>query len=274
MENISVAFFLTFIAGMATSLGAVVPFFIRSNGKKILSLVMGFSAGVLIYLALAGLLHESHESLEAVYGAEKGGLVSVAAFFAGILLISIADHFSGSCHSFHHSHKHHEGEKHGSEAHMERHSYNEKLLRTGLFTAITLSIHNLPEGFAIFMSALKEPAMAVPMTIAVAVHNVPVGIAIAVPVFFATRRKRKAFLYAFLTGLTELVGAVLGYLVFAPYLSEKLFGIVFAVAAGIMIFLSFDELLPVSREYGDQHTSLYGLLAGMAVMAVTLVFAH
>lgn len=278
MENVSFAFLLVFLAGMATSLGSVIPFFVRRGGRKFLSAVMGFSAGVLIYLALAGLMGESHESLEAVYSAKTGGLFSVAAFFAGVLIISIADHFSGSCHSFHHSHKHHcENGKPGKEEHdgnSEKHSYNEKLLRTGLFTAITLSIHNLPEGFAIFMAALKEPAMAVPMTIAVAVHNVPVGIAIAMPVYFATRRKRKAFLYTFLTGLTELIGAVLGYLIFSPYLNEALFGIVFAVAAGIMIFLSFDELLPVSREYGGQHISLYGLLSGMAVMAVTLVFAH
>ena len=250
---------------MATSLGAVLPFFIRKHGKTVLSVVLGFSAGVLIYLALAGLLHEAQETLFGVYGAHKGGLISAAAFFAGAILISLADRFSGSCHSFH---KDHSGDN------EEKHDHDEKLLRAGIFTAITLSIHNLPEGFAVFMAALKEPSMAVPMTIAVAAHNIPVGIAIAMPVYFATRSKSKAFLYAFFTGLTELFGAVLGYLVFAPYLSETLFGIVFALSAGIMIFLSFDELLPASREYGEHHLSLYGLFSGMAAMAITLVFAH
>lgn len=268
MENLSFAFLLTFLAGMATSLGAVVPFFIRKNGKTVLSAVLGFSAGVLVYLALAGLLHESHETLSGVYGAQKGGLIAAAAFFAGAIIISFADRISGSCHTFHKDHSGHDGDDHKNNDH------DGKLLRAGLFTAITLSIHNLPEGFAVFMSALKEPALAIPMTIAVAAHNIPVGIAIAMPIYFATRSKGKAFLYAFLTGLTELIGAVLGYLVFAPYLSETLFGIVFALSAGIMIFLSFDELLPSSREYGEHHLSLYGLFAGMAVMAITLVFAH
>lgn len=269
MGNVSFAFLLTLLAGLATALGAVVPFFIRKSGKKFLALILGFSAGVLIYLALVGLLGEARETLTEIYGAEKGGLLVVSAFFIGVLIISVADRFSGSCHSISHSGEHPDPNK---PAH---HKYDdEKLLRTGLFTAITLSIHNLPEGFAVFMSALKEPALALPMTIAVAVHNVPVGVAIAMPVYFATRSKARAFLYAFLTGLTELIGAMLGYLVFAPYLSDTLFGIVFALAAGIMIFLSFDELLPVSMEYGDQHLSLYGLFSGMAVMALTIIFAH
>lgn len=272
MQNVYTAFLLTFLAGMATSLGAVVPFFIRRNGKAVLSAVLGFSAGVLIYLSLSGLMGEAREILSSVYGEHKGGLVAAAAFFAGVIIISLADKISGSCHSFH-THGHDNGEEH-SHRHDDDHEHNEKLLRAGIFTAITLSIHNLPEGFAVFMSALKEPAMAVPMAIAVAVHNVPVGIAIAMPVYFATRSKTKAFLYTFLTGLTELVGAVLGYAIFSANLSESLFGIVFALAAGIMIFLSFDELLPAAHRQGMPHLPIYGLFVGMAAMAITLVFAH
>jgi len=146
-----------------------------------------------------------------------------------------------------------------------------KLLRMGLFTALAVGIHNFPEGLATFISALQEPKIAIPITIAIAIHNIPEGIAVSVPVYYATGSKRKAFLYSFLSGLSEPVGALIGYLILMPFLNDVLFGVIFAGVAGIMVFISLDELLPSAREYGEPHLSIYGMVAGMVVMAVSLL---
>lgn len=144
-------------------------------------------------------------------------------------------------------------------------------MRTGILTAAAIAIHNFPEGVATFVSSLQQPTIAIPIVVAIAIHNIPEGISVSVPIFYATGSRKKAFLYSFLSGLSEPLGAVVAYLVLRPYLSETLFGIAFAVVAGIMVFISFDELLPSAEAYGEHHLCIYGLLTGMGVMAVSLL---
>ena len=146
-----------------------------------------------------------------------------------------------------------------------------KLLRVGLFTALAIGIHNFPEGMASFTAALIDPSLGVAIAIAVAIHNIPEGIAVSVPVYFATGSKKKAFWAAFLSGLAEPIGALMVWLILLPFMSEALLGIIFSMIAGIMVFISMDELLPAAEEYGEHHFSVYGLIAGMAVMAVSLM---
>jgi len=145
-----------------------------------------------------------------------------------------------------------------------------KLMRTGLFTALAISIHNFPEGLATFVSALQEPSLAIPIVVAIAIHNIPEGIAVSVPIYYATGNRKKAFLYSFASGLSEPVGALIGYMILMPFMNDTVYGILFAAVAGIMVFISLDELLPAARAYGEHHLSIYGLVAGMAVMAVSL----
>jgi zinc transporter, ZIP family len=148
---------------------------------------------------------------------------------------------------------------------------NRKLMRMGLFTALAIAIHNFPEGLATFIAALTDLSLGIPIAIAIAIHNIPEGIAVSVPIYYATGSRRRAFKYSFLSGLAEPVGALIGWLILMPYLTDTVFGIVFAGVAGIMVFISFDELLPAAREYGEHHLSVYGLIAGMAVMGISLV---
>ena len=143
-------------------------------------------------------------------------------------------------------------------------------MRTGIFTALAVGIHNFPEGLATFISALQEPSVAIPIVVAIAIHNIPEGIAVSVPIYYATGNKKKAFLLSLVSGLSEPVGALIGYIILLPFMSETLFGILFAVVAGIMVFISLDELLPSARAYGEHHLSIYGMVAGMTVMAVSL----
>jgi ZIP family zinc transporter len=146
-----------------------------------------------------------------------------------------------------------------------------KLYRMGLFTALAIAIHNFPEGFATFMSALKDTKLGIAIAVALAIHNIPEGIAVSIPIFYATGSRKKAFVYSFLSGLAEPVGALVGYLILLSFLNDIVFGIVFASVAGIMVFISLDELLPAAREYGQYHLAAYGLVAGMLVMALSLL---
>ena len=150
-------------------------------------------------------------------------------------------------------------------------SHKANLMRMGLFTALAIAIHNFPEGLATFTAALSDPSLGIPIAVAIAIHNIPEGIAVAVPVFYATGSRMKAFRLSFLSGLSEPVGAIVGYLLLYRYFNDAMFGFIFASVAGIMVYISLDELLPSAREYGEHHLAIYGLLGGMAVMAVSLL---
>lgn len=146
-----------------------------------------------------------------------------------------------------------------------------KLMRLGMFTALAIAIHNFPEGLATFTSAIRDPALGIAITVAIAIHNIPEGIAVSVPVYYATGSRKKAFALSFLSGLSEPVGAIIGYLILYPFFNDVIYGVLFAAVAGIMVFISLDELLPTAREYGEAHLSIYGMVAGMMVMAISLL---
>jgi len=262
MENVLLAFALTLFAGLSTGIGSAMAFFTKKSNTKFLSVSLGFSAGVMIYVSMIEIYTKAKDSLSLELGDKPGAWVTAIAFFAGMLLIAVIDKLIPSHENPHEVHKVED---------MEPQESNKKLLRMGVFTALAIAIHNFPEGLATFISALQEPSIAVPIAIAIAIHNIPEGIAVSVPVYYATGSKKKAFLYSFLSGLSEPVGALVGYLVLMPFINNITFGIVFALVAGIMVFISLDELLPSAREYGEHHLSIYGLVAGMAVMAVSLL---
>ena len=148
---------------------------------------------------------------------------------------------------------------------------NVKLLKTGILTALAITIHNFPEGIASFASALKEPSLGIAIAIAIAIHNIPEGIAVSIPIYCATGNRKKAFLLSLVSGLSEPLGAIVGYLILQPILNDLVFGILFAAVAGIMVYISFDELLPTAEEYGEHHLSILGLISGMVLMAASLI---
>ena len=148
---------------------------------------------------------------------------------------------------------------------------NTKLMRMGIFTALAIGIHNFPEGLATFTAALKDPALGIGIAVAIAIHNIPEGISVSVPIYYATGDRKKAFLYSFLSGVSEPVGALIGYILLLRFFNDLVFGIVFAMVAGIMVFISLDELLPSAQKYGEHHLSIYGLISGMIVMALSLL---
>lgn len=261
--NFWIAFGLTLFAGLSTGIGSALAFFTKSTSTRFLSLSLGFSAGVMVYVSFVEILQKSRESLAVVFGETAAAWYSVLAFFGGILIIAIIDKLIPT---FENPHEIRRVEEVSSEG-----KKDPKLVRMGTFTALAIAIHNFPEGIATFMAGLTDPTIAIPIAVAIAIHNIPEGIAVSVPISYGTGNRRKGFYLSFFSGLAEPVGALLAYFILMPFFSDTLFGIVFAGVAGIMVFISIDELLPTAREYGLHHHAVYGFLSGMAVMALSLL---
>lgn len=257
------AFFLTLLAGLSTGVGSVIAFVSRRTNRKFLSVALGFSAGVMIYVSMIEIFATAQTTLTAQLGTRPGSWATVASFFGGMLVIAVIDKLIPSAENPH--------EVRCMEAADGHPQADQRLMRMGVLTALAIAIHNFPEGLATFVSALQEPSVAIPIVAAIAIHNIPEGIAVSVPIYQATGSRSRAFRYSFLSGLSEPLGALLGFLVLRPIMSDTVFGVLFAAVAGIMVFISFDELLPAAREYGEHHLSIYGLISGMAVMAVSLL---
>jgi ZIP family zinc transporter len=265
LQTVLIAFGLTLFAGLSTGIGSALAFFTRRTNTKFLSVALGFSAGVMIYVSFIEIFPKARDALTAELGEVSGSWTTALAFFGGIFFIAIIDKLIPS---FENPHEMHRVEEMGDVGQAVQYR---KLFRMGLFTALAIAIHNFPEGLATFTVALKDTTAAIPIAVAIAIHNIPEGIAVSIPVFYATGNRNKAFFYSFLSGLAEPAGALIGYLIFYSFFNDIVFGILFASVTGIMVFISLDELLPSARKYGEHHLSVYGLLAGMAVMAVSLL---
>lgn len=261
------AFGLTVFAGLATGIGAAVAFFAKKTNPRLLSTSLGFSAGVMIYVSMIEIFPKAKASLVAELGELQGYTYTVIAFFGGILISAIIDKLVPSGQNPHEQ----VSLSDIQDVQQDIKKKKKALYRMGIFSAIAIAIHNFPEGLATFFSAIEDPALGISVAIAVAIHNIPEGIAVSIPVYYSTENRKKAFFLSFLSGLAEPVGALFGYFFLLPYFNGITFGITFAIVAGIMVFISLDELLPTAEQYGEHHLAIYGLIAGMAVMAVSLL---
>jgi ZIP family zinc transporter len=293
-QGVLAAFGLTVFAGMSTGIGSVIAFTAKRTDYRFLSVSTGFSAGVMLYVSFVEIFHEGGQALAGAYGNRWGPWVNVASFFAGILLIGLIDNLVSRDDNPHEIRGEDEtaplhdlsaasralepGSTEESRYLHQDHARNRKLLRMGLFTALAITIHNFPEGLATFIAALHDPKLGLAIAFAVALHNIPEGISVSVPIFYATGSRKRAFMFSFLSGLAEPAGAGAAYLALRFFFAgssggipPQIMGVLFASVAGIMVYISLDELLPASRAYGKGHDSIFGLIGGMAVMAVSLL---
>ncbi|EAI2873784.1 TPA: zinc transporter ZupT [Campylobacter jejuni] len=281
-EQIFIAMLLTLFAGFSTAIGSIIAFFSRKDDLRVLSLGLGFSAGVMIYISFMEILPTALKDFKNHYDSHWAELLGLACFFGGILISLLIDKLIPEDVNPHEPKedlselkicplpqkgqnppKFHPGEK--------LHQINTKALkRTGIFTALAIAIHNFPEGFATFISSLDNLTLGIAIAIAVAIHNIPEGLAVSLPIYHATGDKKKAFIYSALSGFAEPLGAFVGALILLPFIGDLTLAISFAVIAGIMVFISLDELLPAAKTYDKAHDSLYGLILGMAIMALSL----
>lgn len=273
MESSTVlfAFGLTLFAGLCTGIGSAIAFFTNRTNTKFLALALGFSAGVMIYVSFWEIVRKANQALASELGSVTAEWVTVASFFGGMALIGIIDKFVPEYENPHEMHSIEEMEI-GKRALPKDELHNfDKLKRMGIFAALAIAIHNFPEGLATFTAALTDPALGLAIAVAIAIHNIPEGIAVSIPLYYATGDRKKAFLYSFLSGVSEPIGALVGYLILLPFFTPVVFGVLFAGVGGIMVFISLDQLLPAAREYGEHHHSIFGMVTGMVVMALSLL---
>ncbi len=262
--NFWLALTLTIIAGLSTTIGGAVVLFSKRFSPRFLAASLGFSAGVMIFISLVELYGEANEYLAALFGESKGNLYTLLSFFGGIAIIAIIDYLVPSYENPHEisdlsiKKELNESDKSG-------------LMRLGVMSAVAIAIHNFPEGIATFVTAMNDPNLGISIAIAVGIHNIPEGIAVAIPIYYATKSKSKAFVYSSLSGLAEPIGAIAGYFLLSFLFNESFLGVILAGVAGIMVYISLDELLPTAEKYGEHHPAILGVIGGMAVMGISLL---
>jgi len=271
-QDILIPILITVAAGLTTGIGSIAALFIRQFKHTYLSVMLGFSAGVMVYVAFVDLLGKSI--------AEIGLFWSNVCFFAGIIAIAFIERFIPHAYlgeedaafpadaptdevRVHHHHGRRRFRGGGSPE-------QRRLMNAGLMTAAGIAIHNFPEGMAVLFTSVHDLTVGLSLAVAIALHNIPEGIAVSMPVYYATGSRKKAFFYSLFSGVTEPLGAVFGYLIIRPFLTEPVLMGTLSAVGGIMVFISFDELLPVSFSRGEEHVAILGLFIGMGVMALSL----
>ena len=253
-QNEIFAFLLTLAAGISTGIGGVITLFSKNRTSRFLAGSLGFSAGVMVYISMVEIFAKSREFLQAPLGIKNGYWAAAASFFVGILLIAMIDYFIPS-----------------AESDIGHTKDNSALKRMGLLTALAIGVHNFPEGMTTFTSAVKDPHLGIAIAIAIAIHNIPEGIATAAPIYCSGGSRKHAAAVAFISGLTEPLGALIGYLLLRPFFSDMMFGILFGMVAGMMIFISIEELLPMARSYEKSSVTIIGFVTGMMVISSSLI---
>lgn len=279
-QEIVFPFTVTLLAGLSTVVGALLVFFTDVNNRKFLSVALGFSAGVMMYVSFMEIMPTATAYLAVEHPEKKTEMLMLLGFVLGVAIIAIIDKFVPDDTNPHLPRSEdeidevREGEYQLSEFCVVNELTPEeciKLEKLGFMTALGIAVHNFPEGLATFMSAMVSPELGISIAIAIALHNIPEGIAVAVPIFQSSGSKARALKLTFFSGFAEPLGGLAGYFLVRPFMTDTIFGMVFAVVAGIMVYISLDELLPASREYGEEHLSIYGVVAGMVVMGISMI---
>ena len=244
---------LSSIAGLSTVIGSVLVFFTKTKNNRFLTFSLGFSAGVMITVSFTDLFPAAQQAITKYHGKINGILWSILFMLLGAIIAFLIDSFIPT----------------EEKSQVPKDDKNFGLFRVGLVSTIALMIHNFPEGIATFVSGDQDVALGISVTLAIALHNIPEGISIAMPIYFATNSRAKALKYSFLSGMAEPLGAFIAFLFLKPFINELVLGIVFAVVSGIMMYISFSELIPSSRQYGHIKLSLASIFLGISIMPIT-----
>ena len=276
MNGTLTALLLTLIAGAATGIGGAMVLFKKKISSNFLAGALGLSAGVMIFISLAELFPEAQAEITAIGSVKYGEALTLLAFFAGMGIIMLIDFLIPEYENPHEASGLSLEAKTAATGMLDQAGNAKALHRLGLMSALAIAIHNFPEGIATFIGALNDPQMGGSITFAIAIHNIPEGIAVAIPIYYATKSKGKALLYATLSGFSELLGALLCIGVTAIFGVEltgggPAFPLILAAVAGIMIYISLDELLPTAEKYGKHHIAIAGVISGMAIMGISLL---
>jgi zinc transporter, ZIP family len=257
------ALFVCIGAAAATILGGLSVFGSKKPDPRILAFGLAFAGGAMVYVSLVEIFAKSQTAFIEVFGTHNGYAFATLSFFIGVALIVFIDRLIPNPHA--------SLDSVATSSSIASEHDKKYIANVGLLAALAITAHNFPEGMATFFATLDNPSIGAPLAIAIAVHNIPEGVSIAIPVYFATGSRKKALLACTISALAEPVGALLGYAVLAPFLSQTVYGVIFGVIAGVMVFLAIDELLPAARRYSKGHETVYGIVTGMALLALSLV---
>ncbi len=264
ITDVGYAFLLTILAGLSTGIGSSIAFFIKKPKMSYLSFALGLSGGVMLYISFMELLPQGMEAIGEFWG--------IVVLFGGMLFIGIMDFLLPEVENPHHIVDSECLEEESKKCNDETNENKSKLMKMGLVMAFAIGFHNFPEGMATFGTALSNINLGILTAIAIALHNIPEGISVSIPIFYATNNRKKAFLYSFLSGLAEPIGAAIGYLILRPFLNDQVIGGLLVFISGVMIYISLDEILPTAHHYGQGHIVIIGIVLGMIIMAVSLLF--
>ena len=288
-NDVWIAFGLTMVAGLSTGIGSAVALFIRRPNRGVLSFALGLSAGVMTYVSFMELMPEAVNILSDYYSEQRAQVYMLLAFFAGIALIALIDRLIPDEQNPHEVHEDDEYDDNAATPSSTSPTFTRTepvrpsspskkslpsathLKRAGMMTAIAIAIHNFPEGLATFASALIDLDVALPIMIAIAIHNIPEGIAVSIPIYHATGSRKRAFWLSFASGMAEPLGAVVGFFFLQTIWTPEINALLLAFISGIMIYISYDELLPNTEKYGHHHLGVFGIVLGMAIMAISLL---
>ncbi|MFX0005789.1 MAG: zinc transporter ZupT [Promethearchaeota archaeon] len=275
MENFLLGLLLSLMAGLSTTIGSFFSFFMKKPSPKFISFIMGFSAGVMILISFVELLQGSMN--------ETSPLLGLMFFFLGMIIMFLIDILVSHEYEFEDSieflvtnngqykpHLHH-GHRHGQRPRYYDEKKNNQLAKTSIFIVFGVFIHNFPEGMATFIGALTQVNLGILLAIAIALHNIPEGIAVAVPIYAYTLNRKKAFKWSFISGMSEPLGALITWLILFPFINDFILYAMLGAVGGIMVYISLDELLPMSRSLAKEHYSIIGIITGMFIMAVSLI---
>jgi len=272
LEDFLFAFFLSLIAGLSTTIGSVIAFMVKKPSPKFISFVMGFSAGVMIFISFVELLLRSMSSI--------GYLPGILFFFLGMSIMFLIDVVVSHKYEFENSievlinengsYKPHLHYGHRHRQHFRGEKKNLKIDKTSLFIILGVFIHNFPEGMATFIGTLAEINLGLVLTLAITLHNIPEGIAVSMPIYAYTGSKKKAFKWSFISGISEPIGAIITWVFLFPFITPTLMSALLGVVGGVMVYISLDELLPASRSLGKEHHSILGIMSGMIIIALSL----
>jgi len=238
------AFIISTIAGMSTLLGSIVIFFNIKENKinKFITFCLSFSIAIMIGISITDLIPTSFFTIFFNYSFAKATTITLLSFFVGIILINIIN--------------------------KKMNNNADSLFKLGILSMITLMLHNFPEGIATFIGSISDASLGIKLSLSIMFHNIPEGISIAVPIYYATKSKKKAILNTFLSGFAEPLGALLAYLFLKNYVNDIMISIILLFVAGLMITLSINEMLPKALSYKHHKYIYYGLFLGILLVVI------
>ena len=238
------AFTISTIAGMSTLLGSIVIFFNIKEEKinKFITFCLSFSIAIMIGISITDLIPTSFFEILFTYNFAKGIFIILLSFILGIILVILINKYLKND--------------------------NNSLYKLGILSMIALMLHNFPEGIATFISSMNDISLGIKLSISIMFHNIPEGISIAVPIYYATKSKKKAIFHTFLSGFAEPLGAFLAFLFLKNYITNTMISMVLLFVAGIMITLSINEMLPKALSYKENRYIYLGLILGIILILI------